>query len=404
MKRDKDICPVAEIRKTVITAFLCFLLLLLSACTGPQYKPEEAENIKNLGTEMMQQWLDERLPGEKVTRAEAWIDVLLGGPHELTDYVEGTYTDQGEEFRFLVNTLTGEIFTSKGMEEFRDPAWEYMLEKLELDPLTPQRTKEEGALQDFGYSLYLESATEGSPMDPPHDFYLKPVLPANLIYGEAVGKESEELSLQDRMREFLHDPDRKYPIAVSADLVFPEEDRVSRLTPAGLMKMQETEGLYFDWLRILGDGEELWHYGFRGQYSRYGWIDLGDFRIRTELDFIEDTKKLKSEQGYERRETHVSQGSFCPVTAADDGYQISYPEELEHFPEIRIVAKPGSDILKYNYRVTSDGGETASDCHWKLREDGDWELVNADWVIMNFGYNAELKRRGEFDPGHPETE
>ncbi len=387
-----------KIRKAAMFMITMAAAFLLNACVGPQYKPEEEAALRDRGQNMMQEWLDLNLPGEKVAEAEAYIDIFLGGPHKLTDFVNGTYSENGGQYRFLINTASGEIFTSKGMEEMQGPAWDYMLEKLELDPQeVEKRTEEEGALTGFAACLYIKSKTDGSAFEPLHDFYLESVLPVDVVYG---GPEEE---LTERIGRFLEDPKREHTISFRADLELPDETDISRFSPGGLMRMQDTDGIYYEWARIHNKTQDLWHYGWMGHYCRYGWVDLGDFRIWSELDYISDKRNPKAEAGFDREEIHVDPADFCPIIPTEDGYRIEYPEELTHNPAFRIVAKPDSEIMRYDYLHTSDGGKTTRDCHWQQRRDGDWDLVNFDWFALNFGYNMELKRRGGWDPEHPET-
>ncbi len=376
--------------------------LLLCSCVGPQYKPEDEKALRETGERMMQEWLDAHLPGEKVTGAEVYIDVVPSGPQRLTDYVKGSYTDHGESLEFLIDTVNGEVFTSKGAEEFQDPAWDYLLELLDMDPQTPRLGRADNALADFWASLYLPSLPEGSGRKLFHDHYSMPLVPAELVYG---GTDTGGDGLAERFAAFLREPGRGQKISFTADLKLPDEFPVGRFTPGGLMRMLDTDGVYFEWIRIRNTDEELWHYGWSGEYTRWGMIDLGDFRIRAELDYISDKRNKDSEQGFDRSETHADPASFRPVRKTEDGYEVRYPEEMEYWPRFYIIAGPGSEIMKYEYEIPGDEkDEPARPCLWESRGDGSFLLANSEGYTLTFGYNEDLKIRGERDPALNEAQ
>ena len=376
--------------------------LLLCACVGPQYKPEEEKELRDTGERMMQEWLDAHLPGEKVTEAEVYIDMVPSGPQNLTDYVLGHYTDRGESPEFLIDTANGRVFTSKGVEEFQDPAWDYLLKVLELDPATPRHGKEDGALADFQATVYIPSAPDGSGRKLFHDHYSMSFLPAEIVYGE---EGAGEEGLAERIEAFLDDPGRTQKLSFIADLLLPDEVPLGRFTSGDLLRMRDTEGVYFEWIRIRNTDEEVWHYGWSGTYTRWGTIDLGDFRIRAELDHISDRQNRNAEQGFDREESHVDPASFRPVRRTENGYEVRYPDDMEYWPRFYIIAMPGSEIMKYEYEVPGEEkDDPARPCLWERRGDGAFLLSNREGFTLTFGYNEDLKIRGERDPALNEAQ
>ncbi len=105
----------------------------LSGCHGPQYKDEEKEELEKQGEALMQTWLDAHLEDSKVLTAQADIYMYPSGPHYLTDFVAGTFTDDGNVRDYLINTKTNAVYLVSDAALLSEVCLDYAFEILGLE-------------------------------------------------------------------------------------------------------------------------------------------------------------------------------------------------------------------------------------------------------------------------------
>lgn len=130
---------------------LCVLWLITVTClTGynlsqnivekhyRHYEQQDAERITEKGTEMMQMWLEEKMPGAKITECSAFIQNITYSGHEyLTDYAVGRIRLGDEETVFSIDTVTGDVYfenVQSVQESLNEIAASYLYETMEIMP------------------------------------------------------------------------------------------------------------------------------------------------------------------------------------------------------------------------------------------------------------------------------
>ena len=174
----KKACPL-------LLALLTAVLFLLTGCTEG-----EAAQLRE-GRRLMRAYLAEH--GIKAGLSDSHADVLRPDASVLvlSDYVWGSFRQDGEKYDLAVNVVTGEIYTSERMEEFTRYCVAALTERLELDPSNC-----------VGYCwIFLEVPTwhNGNPDWPANEYRsFRDMLPADIADMEAYAVQavtSEEIEL-----------------------------------------------------------------------------------------------------------------------------------------------------------------------------------------------------------------
>lgn len=105
---------------------LCIILLAfcLTGCMEETVRAQEKE-----GKEVFRQYAEENLPGAKIT----YISIRMEMSHMgacLTDYVEGEFIYEETKHKFVVNTVSGEVYTSILVDELKEKGTAYVLDTL----------------------------------------------------------------------------------------------------------------------------------------------------------------------------------------------------------------------------------------------------------------------------------
>ena len=92
---------------------LLTVLLCLSGCypLKPMYEQEDADRITQKGTELMQSWLNNYMPGAELRECTADRLMWRGdGNQYLTGYAYGSIEDKDQVTEFAVDTQTGDVY------------------------------------------------------------------------------------------------------------------------------------------------------------------------------------------------------------------------------------------------------------------------------------------------------
>ncbi|MCR4891605.1 MAG: hypothetical protein K5989_05435 [Lachnospiraceae bacterium] len=120
-----------QIRRRVISMVLMFSLLslLLVGCTFKGYSRSEKEEVVSKGEELIREYLDKAGEESRLEEVRA-IDYLSPETmkRELNGYVDGTFSTGDQVFHYVVNTNTGDVFTSERNEKFLSMVGKEILE------------------------------------------------------------------------------------------------------------------------------------------------------------------------------------------------------------------------------------------------------------------------------------
>lgn len=100
-------------KKPRFFGILLTVLLCLSGCYSlePVFKQEDADRIAQKGTELMQDWLKNNMPGAELRDCTADSLMWRGdGKKYLTGYAYGSIEDKDKVTAFAIDTETGEAY------------------------------------------------------------------------------------------------------------------------------------------------------------------------------------------------------------------------------------------------------------------------------------------------------
>lgn len=110
------------------------LVLLLSGCMPNNYTSWEKRAFLRTAKNMASDYLKKQYSGAKIKNIQAETEIAPGGfGFDLTEFVSGQFTWQGETYEFLVNTETEQVYTSVYLAEIRDGLKDVVLQDLDID-------------------------------------------------------------------------------------------------------------------------------------------------------------------------------------------------------------------------------------------------------------------------------
>ncbi len=364
----KSIVPDASKRLLagILAALVC---LLLSACTGEQYREDEAKQLLESGTQKMQSCLAENGPGAEITGTGNHIDYYPSGPRYLSDYVAGKFrSDEGGEQDFLINAVTGEVYfglTEENETEFRDACVSCVAERFGFGNGYETYAGTEG----FAW-LVLPTLAPGTERRVGHDSFAYAGLPAETVLS---GK---------RLEEFVREPEGRPLIGLHHWYYLPEGMDLSGIRLEKARQMRDEYGILPDNVVVYASGQDLEIYSRSLDYARSSYGDLGPFRIRfTSFSRRENSDSDDGEILVEERE-HVP-GTDVTVTPTEHGYRFDFP--TVGWFEPYLYAEDGSEVLGKDYLFNYDTEDKNSE-DWPVRwvrmdsgaEEGLWRLCYED--------------------------
>ena len=123
-----------KLSASLLTAGLLVLLsLCLTGCIPNEYTKEEARDQEKAAMEIFARYLEGE-PGEgKIVTASVHAAVPpKANGYYLTDFVDGSFTYEGESYKFVVNTRTEEIFTSLRLQELKEMGTDYVQDYFQI--------------------------------------------------------------------------------------------------------------------------------------------------------------------------------------------------------------------------------------------------------------------------------
>ena len=130
--------PLYEIKSVKMRYFLylliCFTICTfgITGCIPNAYTKEERNEQIEVGKTILNEYLEESYEGATIEKIDV-LDAVASSKYQLTDYVEGTFAFGNENYRFVVNTVSKEIYTSAGYEDFVQSCMEKVVEETGLE-------------------------------------------------------------------------------------------------------------------------------------------------------------------------------------------------------------------------------------------------------------------------------
>ncbi len=338
--------------KRLFTVLLLVLSVLcaLSGCHGPQYKEDEKEELEKHGEALMQAWLDVHLENSKVLSSEADIYMYPSGPHYLTDFVAGTFSDGGNVRDYLINTKTNAVYLVSDASLLSDVCLDYAFEIMELEGLRDAcRVSSSAAamwLPDRGNSYAgREKTNQGTWMPGELTLSLEEA-------AEEAGNETGNDGQLKVLESFVRSPEGRDPIEFGAAIQVPEEVDLEKFGMAYWVKQQEKKGIVFQNIYLSDTFENVSTYSGRTSYERYSFRTIEDPDIRI---FMKDAYWVEKNgkdgiEVVEGKENDLSDLSFVKT---ENGYLVTFPD-YDHIFDFSIYAEEGSEFLKHEYHSHED--------------------------------------------------
>ncbi len=371
--------------KRLFTVLLLALSVLcaLSGCHGPQYKEEEKEELEKQGEALMQTWLDEHLEDSKVLTAEADIYMYPSGPHYLTDYVAGTFTDGGIVRDYLINTKTNAVYLVSDSTPLSEVCLDYAFEIMGFEGLRDAcRVSRPAAamwLPDRGNSYAgSENIDQGTWMPGELTLSLEEAAEES---GNETGNDGQ-LKILD---SFVRSPEGREPIEFSADIQVPEEVDLEKFNMSYWVKQQKENGIVFENFYLSDSFENVSTYSGRASYEHYSFRTIEDPDISIFMKdayWVEKNGKNGIEL-VEGKENNLSDLSFVKT---ENGYLVTFPD-YDHIFDFSIYAEEGSEFLKHEYHSHEDreaylspGSRISGDKYFEM--DLYWKEAGEDGYLL----------------------
>lgn len=367
---------------------VCVLAWLIVCCLGgcyrrePMYEQADADLVAAAGTKMMEEWLDEHMPGAEILTCEPFVTFSHYDTNEyLTDYATGRVKHGGNEFTFTINTVTGAVYfeedadTAKKLDEITE---KYLYEMLGLTP--------ENAEEEHNFDCYVSvpvrdgDSARAVPWIDSFDFGLPP-------------------GIED-LEAYVRNPQSRQQLYVEkAELYLTENTDLSVYDMELLEKLGDQCGIQFGYIKFVDEDQDFWMISQRDQVETTLWdygclLEKDGFELRGLIRIREEVRKDGT------NELTVSDKNFNPETdlvfeKTEDGYMYYFPNEDWDLP-FTIRAYVGSEILKHDYWIVyyEDAGElTASLKASSKKSDKEDSSPDTLWVEYEDGYHVLTSKK-----------
>ena len=367
----------------------------LSGCHGPQYSEEEKEKLEQNGEALMQAWLDGHVKDGKVLTAEADIYMYPSGPHYLTDFVGGTFTDGGKVRDYLINTQTGAVYLSHDGELLSEVCLDYAFEKLGLDGLRDDCRADSCtaamSLPDRGNSYFGTEQDAGVWM------------PAELTLSleEAAEGEAGNDGQRKLLEDFVRSPGGRGTIGFGGSIRVPEDVALEQYNMEYWVKQQEENGILFENFELSDAFENISTYSGRAAYDRYCFQTIEDPDIRIFMRDAYWVEKIEK-SGIEVTEAKEYDISDLKFEKTENGYLVTFTD-YDHKFDFSVYADEGSDFLKHEYHSHEDREAYLSpgskitgdryfeeDLYWKEAGENGYLLTDKEGIRKLFFGGEEL--------------
>ena len=349
----------------LLLLLLCAAVLSLTGCDEKKPSAEEEQAAASKGEELMRTWLGENMPGAELESCDMYVDYVPGGKHYITDYACGSILRDGEKIHFAVNTVTGAVYLDQKEEELKEAAAAYLYETMGIVPET----------RTFSCTVMAPARDGGSTTKTFNDSF---------DFGIPAGTED--------LDAFVRHPGSRPPLQISAELRVRDDTDLFAFDLAGLEKLCEDCGMFFQNLDMYNTDQEFSSLWSRETYTKqFGRTGKEGLLLDCVLRRREEMRDRKT------KELTVSDLRMDPdkdliVEKTESGFRYSCPDK-ERDCGFRICAEADSGYPEHDYlyrevETTSDGKTSESAAllmTWAEQEDGSYGMVlSGEGVVTTF--------------------
>ena len=346
-------------KKTRYFVILLAVLLCLSGCypLRPMYEQEDADQITQKGTELMQGWLNKNMPGAELRECTADRLMWRGDGNEyLTGYAYGSIEDKDKVTDFAIDTETGDVYFKMDQDTQRalDRAMAaYLYECM-------------GIVQEYdddGFSCSIMAPS----YDQEHFDSFNYGLPAGV----------------KDLDEFVRNPDSRPPIHISkARISIPDDTDISIYDLEAFEKLSEQCGSMIDGLTMANNTQTVTYGSGNAGFYEYGVLLKGNGYALWGAVHVREEKRDSS-----TNRIILSDQTFTPeldleFEETEKGFRFSFPNEYWGHG-FRFYAKENSELILHNYICYYDGNYVST-ISWKEQSQGFYVMVSENQMIMDF--------------------
>ena len=358
----------------LLLMLLCAAVLSLTGCDEKKPSAEEEKAAALKGEEMMRTWLSENMPGAELESCDVYVDYVPGGKNYMTDYACGSILKDGEKTHFAVNTVTGAVYLDEKEEELEQAAAAYLYETMGIvpKPLT------------FSCTVMAPARDGGSTTKTFNDSF---------NFGIPAGTED--------LDAFVRHPESRPPLQISAELRVPDDTDLFDFDLAGLEKLCEDCGMFFQNLDMYNTDQEFSSLWSRETYTKqFGRIEKEGLQLHCVLRRREEIRDRKT------KELTVSDLRMDPdkdliLEKTESGFRYSCPDkDLDYGFRIYAEADSGYPEHDYLYREveTKSDGKTSESAAllmtWAEQKDGSYGMVlSGEGVVTTFYRSGTFEQK-----------
>lgn len=307
-------------------------VVFLAGCIPQNYTDEMAEESKNKGNEIVEEWLDENYPGGSILYSSSHAE-YYDGASEMTDLVTGKLNDGKADRSFVVRLSDENIFIEPNAAERADfdrAVKDYLLDCFGLDGDASFDELEAGTDISFRFSILSDPDEERS-------YTALYLIPEGIVLGE------------DDPVAYVNDPDSRDAIAVRAAITVSGDTPVDICDFSGVLDIQDKYGLWFKDLSIENDNE----YWSPERYCRYAVTEWEGLEIRT-MEYMRRQHMLGDQ--LQTNESEPDAVRNARLIQTDEGWHIDVAKGTEEL-YIKILARDDDEILTHEYTAVDEKGK-----------------------------------------------
>ena len=344
---------------------LSLSMLLCTGCERQRYKDEDAEAVTQRGREVIQAWIEEKLPGAEILTVDCDVFQYPSGPSYLTGYVNGDLAWGGDRREFTVNTQTGQVYFVSDMDEFAELARDFIYEAMSLeDPIT---------VREYEVALELPNAYEGkSRSETLGDTTLTSyVLPAEIAMLLSDGTEEGK----DAVVSYIRAPENRDALNLRLRADVGDSIELREYDLERIRSIEEDYGLKISGFAFSNSDEEVNGSSRLTEYRLWEWADLEEFQLRVLRELYSDNRNA-SKAGKISREHYLFDSGDILLENKPEGYSFLYRKGGTE-PQFYVYAKDGATLLSHGFYAEDEDMENQIELHWAYSDSaGLWVLEN----------------------------
>ena len=347
------------------TILLSLSALLCAGCERQRYQDEDAEAVTQRGREIIQAWVEEKLPGAEILSVDCDVFQYPSGPSYLTGYVNGDLACGGDRREFTVNTQTGQVYFVSDMEEFAELARDYVYEAMSLE--------EPVSVREYEVALELPNAYEGKRRSDTlgETTLTSYVLPAEIALLLSDGTEEGK----DAVVSYIRAPENRdaLNLRLRADVGDSMELRAYDLER--IRSIEADYGLKISGFAFSNSNEEVNGSSRLTEYRLWEWAGREEFQLRVLRELYSDVRD-SSRAGKISREHYLFDSGDIRLENTPEGCRFLYRQGGTE-PQFYVYAKDGATILSYGFDAEYEDIENPYELHWAYSDSaGLWVLEN----------------------------